>query len=195
MMTSRQSTSDDANTSENRTIAILDAAYGNGFAAGACVLIDGVASATPLATRLIVLAHEAADYHPGEFYKRELPVLLALLDGSDAPDLIIIDGYVHLDADGRAGLGAHLHAALGGRIPIIGAAKTPFRGDDWSSSVLRGQSTRPLHVTAAGMEGDDAARIVRSLHGPHRIATMCKLADKLAREALADALAKAADPA
>ena len=194
-MTSRRSTSDPENPSEARTIAILDAAYGNRFAAGACVLIDDVASVAPRATRQVVLAHEAADYRPGEFYKRELPILRALLDGSDEPDLIIIDGYVHLGADGRPGLGAHLHAALGGRVPVIGAAKTPFRGDDWSWSVLRGQSTRPLHVTAAGMEGGDAAEIVRSLHGAHRMPAMCKLADRLAREALADASAKAADPA
>ena len=35
-------------------------------------------------------------------------------------EVIIVDGYVALDAGGRPGLGAHLHAALGASVAVIG---------------------------------------------------------------------------
>ena len=46
-------------------------------------------------------------YEPGEFYRRELPALTAVLTGVTGLSQLIIDGYVDLDASGRPGLGAH----------------------------------------------------------------------------------------
>ena len=46
----------------------------------------------------------AAEYEPGEFYRRELPLVQALLKTIPHPlSCIVIDGYVFLDADRRPG--------------------------------------------------------------------------------------------
>ena len=45
----------------------------------------------------------------------------AVLAGVDDLELLVIDGYVTLDPDGRPGLGAHAHAEFG--IPVIGVAE------------------------------------------------------------------------
>lgn len=83
---------------------------------------------TPLAVYTEVV-ETVTEYIPGEFYKRELPCLLALLRLTDLSGVscIIIDGYVHL-AEDRPGLGAYLYAALEEKIPVIGVAKTAFQG-------------------------------------------------------------------
>ncbi|MCI5074944.1 endonuclease V [Oricola sp.] len=167
-------------------VAVLDAAYGDTVAAGGCVLISEFSSSEPLATHQVRLPMQSAEYEPGAFYKRELPVLLALLDAVSTPvATIVIDGYVHLDGAGRPGLGARLAAALDRRVAVIGVAKTPFRGDDWSRPVCRGESRQPLRVTAIGVDLDTASRWVAEMHGAHRIPVMCRLADRLARDALA----------
>jgi deoxyribonuclease V len=124
-------------------------------------------------------------YAPGEFYRRELPLLLAALKRLDAgPDAILIDGYVWLDRKGRRGLGAHLYEELRQGVPVIGAAKTRFAGaENFAAQVIRGRSTNPLWVTSAGMDANEAAANVRSMHGEHRISTLVALADRLARHA------------
>jgi deoxyribonuclease V len=124
-------------------------------------------------------------YAPGEFYRRELPLLLAALKKLDAePGAILIDGYVWLDTKGRRGLGAHLYEGLGQDVPVIGAAKTRFAGaETFAGQVIRGRSTNPLWVTSAGMDADEAVANVRSMHGEHRIPTLVALADRLARQA------------
>ena len=59
---------------------------------------------------------------------RELPALLAVIEDLDEPPgLVIVDGYVDLDPDGRPGLGAHLNARLG--VPVIGVANALRRVD------------------------------------------------------------------
>jgi deoxyribonuclease V len=125
-------------------------------------------------------------YAPGEFYRRELPLLLAILKKLPAPpETILIDGYVWLDANARRGLGAHLFEALDQQTPVVGVAKTRFAGaDKWAEHVLRGRSLKPLYVTAAGIGAGAAAAGVRSMHGAHRIPTLVALADRLAREAV-----------
>ena len=129
----------------------------------------------------IVQLTDVAEYVPGEFYRRELPCLLqALLPVLDRVQTILIDGYVDL-APNRPGLGARLYEALGGKIAVVGVAKTAFAGAHHACEVLRGESERPLYITAAGMTLDDAATGVRSMHGPHRIPTLLRLVDQLAR--------------
>lgn len=129
--------------------------------------------------RLRVVEGPPADYEPGQFYKRELPLLLALLDGLDVKG-VVVDGFVWL-GEGREGLGAHLHRALGG-VPVIGVAKTGFSGaESVAAPVLRGTSEKPLWVTAAGVDVERAARWIRQMHGPHRLPTLLKRADRLCR--------------
>jgi deoxyribonuclease V len=45
---------------------------------------------------------------PGQFYLRELPPMMAVLATAGKLGLLVIDGYVDLDPDGRPGLGARL---------------------------------------------------------------------------------------
>ena len=63
-------------------------------------------------TRTVIIP-AVAPYRPGEFYRRELPPLRAVIPASDELALIVVDGYVDLDPGGRPGLGAHVHAEYG----------------------------------------------------------------------------------
>ena len=80
--------------------------------------------------------------------------------------------------------GAILHKALTRRVPVVGVAKTMF-GDalSWCIPVVRGVSQRPLFVTAAGINAEEAAKGVQG-DGPHRIPTLLKLVDSAAHDAL-----------
>ncbi len=162
----------------------VDAAYGRTRAHAACVLFrdwpDATATRIPTAT-----VENSAEYEPGAFYKRELPVLMAVLGKlAQPPRTVIVDGYVWLDGNGRPGLGAFLYEALERKTPVIGVAKTRFRGDCCSIAVTRGLSQKPLYVTAAGMCPEDAARAICSMHGRYRIPALLRLADQEARRGL-----------
>lgn len=123
-----------------------------------------------------------APYEPGQFYKREMPLLLSVIEplarGREV-EAIVIDGHVWLD-EGKPGLGAHLFGALGGEVAVVGVAKTVFRGGV-AVEVRRGQGQSPLFVTAAGMDVARAAQLVVGMHGPYRLPTLVKRADQLAR--------------
>lgn len=122
---------------------------------------------------------EVAPYRPGAFALRELPAVRAVLTDAGPLDLLIVDSYVHLDAAGRPGLGAHAHAAFG--VPVIGVAKTAFRGAVHAIEVHRGSASRPLYVTAAGIPPDQAATLVRRMAGPHRLPDALRRVDSLSR--------------
>jgi deoxyribonuclease V len=119
-------------------------------------------------------------YQPGMFYVRELPALRAVLADLGHPvSLVIIDGYVDLDARGRPGLGAHLHADL--NVPVIGVAKTAFRTASHAVAVRRGNALRPLYVTSAGIAAEHAAALVTAMAGPYRLPDALRRVDALAR--------------
>lgn len=129
----------------------------------------------------IVVTSDAppAPYVPGQFYLRELPHVRAVLALLVPPlTAIVVDGYVWL-GDQR-GLGAHLHDALERGVPVIGVAKTQFAGAT-AVEVIRGASARPLYVTAAGIDATEAATHVRAMHGEHRVPTLLRRVDQLAR--------------
>lgn len=167
-------------------IAAIDVAYGSRGGHAACVLFRAFADATP-ASHHVIHVPDVADYEPGSFYKRELPCLLAALAAAPAPpDIVIVDGFVWLSADGRPGLGARLHEALSPRLPstkVIGVAKTGFAGSAFATPVLRGASVKPLFITAAGMDATEAANHIRAMHGAHRIPTLLRLVDRMCRDA------------
>lgn len=124
---------------------------------------------------------DVAPYEPGQFYKRELPCILAVLDRlKSQPEVIIVDGYVDTSPD-HPGLGRHLFDALKGEIPVIGVAKTSFHGAD-HVEVFRGDSKKPLYVTAAGMNVQEAATHIQQMSGKFRIPDMLKAVDSLARQ-------------
>lgn len=150
-------------------------------AVAAGIAFDDWAAATSTG-RFVTRVEGVAPYVPGQFYRRELPCLLALLaEHALRPGCLVVDGFVHLDADGTPGLGQHLFDALGGTTPVVGVAKTSFARTDARFEVRRGASARPLYVTAAGMALDDAKARVAAMHGEHRMPTLLTLVDHACR--------------
>ncbi len=182
------------------TLACIDVDYrphpgdaGREQAVAACVEFHRWADAVAQAEH-VRLIPAVEPYVSGQFYKRELPCALAVLgDLGRPPTIVVIDGYVYLDDRGRRGFGVYLHEALGASTPVIGVAKNRFRSyvsgsaDDpafESIELLRGDSNRPLFVTAIGMAPRDAAALVRSMHGANRLPTLLKRVDRLCRQGL-----------
>ena len=156
--------------------AAVDVHYpATGGARAALVLAGDRAFSEVLAQQTGFIA-QAAAYRPGRFFERELPPLRAVLAGVKGIELLVIDGYVDLDPDGRTGLGSYVHAELG--IPVIGAAKTRFAPATHAVPVLRGHATRPLYVTAAGIPAADAAGIVRRMSGKFRMPDALRHVDR-----------------
>lgn len=125
-----------------------------------------------------------SDYESGAFYKRELPCIINLLKNIELKeeDLIIVDGYVTLDNDGKIGLGGHLFDALNHKFPVIGIAKNGFNSpDDMRREVYRGDSRTPLFLTARGADVDEIKIKVEDMHGNFRIPALLKKLDQLSR--------------
>jgi deoxyribonuclease V len=57
---------------------------------------------------------KVATYESGNFYKRELPCIINLLDKVEMEQIntIVIDGYVYLDNNRKHGLGYYLYEYL-----------------------------------------------------------------------------------
>ncbi len=127
-----------------------------------------------------------APYVPGRFFERELPCLMPLLHwvlAAHDVHTVLVDGYVDL-GPGHPGLGRHVLDTLGedALMPtMVGVAKTAFDGAP-AEPVLRGSSSTPLWVTAAGdLTNVEAADAVRSMDGRYRLPTLLLLVDHLAR--------------
>ncbi|WP_431243158.1 endonuclease V [Flavobacterium sp. P21] len=126
-----------------------------------------------------------SEYIPGEFYKRELPCILSLLNKIDLKEdaIIIVDGFVYLDDDKKYGLGGHLYEKLNKKIRIIGVAKTNFASIEKDKKpLLRGDSKKPLYVTSIGIDLEDAFQKIESMAGEFRIPTLLKEMDRLTKE-------------
>jgi deoxyribonuclease V len=162
-------------------IACVDVDYREHAVVSACVAFDAWTDDRPLEELVVTSDAPPARYEPGRFYRRELPHLLGVLSLLVAPlEAVIVDGYVWL-GPGHAGLGAYLYDAHRCRTtPVIGVAKTAYAGAV-AIDVIRGASTRPLHVTATGIDARAAAEHVREMHGDHRIPTLLRRVDQLAR--------------
>lgn len=163
-------------------LACVDVDYRVRGAVAGCVLFTGWGDAVA-ARELVTSVAEVEPYVPGQLYRREGPLLERVLALVGHPlDVVIVDGNVWLDAAGAPGLGAHLWQALGGRVAVIGVAKTAYAGAP-AVTVVRGASTNPLHVTAAGLDPATAAAHILAMHGPHRLPTLLTRVDRLCREA------------
>jgi deoxyribonuclease V len=120
-------------------------------------------------------------YQAGSFYKRELPCLFKALNELDDIECVVVDGYVWLSEESHAGLGMYLYHALDERVPIIGVAKSMFGGTPPKCEVLRGKSTKPLFISSVGVELEEAKIYITQMDGKHRIPTLLKEVDSLAR--------------
>jgi deoxyribonuclease V len=162
----------------------VDVDYRADCVVAACV---GFAHWTDAAPSFEVVAPSrtaAAPYEPGQFYRREMPYLLDVLQRLPAlPRVIVVDGFVWL-GEGVPGLGARLYEALHHRAGIVGIAKRPYQETHIGVPVLRGESRLPLFVSAAGIGLDDAAGGVAAMHGRYRVPTLIKRVDRLARDYL-----------
>ncbi len=167
--------------------AAIDVHYHNDdYAVASGVLFSDWQAACSEA-RISVKIDRIKPYQPGRFFERELPCILALLDAiQPQPELLIIDGFVTLGDEARAGLGTHLYNALGGRIPVIGVAKSSFANSPDSQQVVRGGSQRPLYVTSIGIDHAEAKHLIASMHGQFRVPTLLKLADSECRNGIGE---------
>ncbi|MBP7514745.1 MAG: endonuclease V [Flavobacteriales bacterium] len=164
-------------------ILAFDTAYSGDRAKTVCIAFHDWSDQVPTSIHSETI-DGVADYEPGQFYKRELPCILSLLKSIpfDDVEVIIVDGFVVLDDTGLPGLGAHLHAALAGRVPVIGVAKTNFATlHQLKAEVLRGKSKKPLYVTAMGMLLERAADRVRTMHGEFRMPHLLSELDRLTK--------------
>ncbi len=130
---------------------------------------------------IIAKVDNIAPYISGKFYKRELPCILALLEKLvEKPEYIIIDGYIYLN-NYKMGLGAHLYQALNEKIPVIGVAKSPFQDVSADTFIYRGKSKKPLYITSAGIELEQAKQLIQQMHGEYRMPTLLKKVDRVCR--------------
>lgn len=162
-------------------IAALDAHYDEEASIGtaAAVVFEHWEDAAP-SSEYAAKCSDGEPYVPGEFFRRELPCLLAVLKALREPlNSIIIDGYVNLGD--KPGLGMHLWEALGKTTSVIGVAKTRFHGAD-AVEINRGRSQTPLYVTGVGIDPSQAAARIKMMHGPFRIPTLLNRVDRLARK-------------
>ena len=161
-------------------IACMDVDYRETGGVAACVCFQAWSDGTS-ASESVVQIRDVAPYQSGQFFRRELPCILAVLKSlPESPEVVIVDGYVWLGVR-QPGLGAHLYEALGRRIAVIGVAKTRFVRAEPVEPILRGRSRCPLYVTAAGMDLAEAAGHIQAMHGPYRIPTLLKRVGQLGR--------------
>ncbi|MEM7801557.1 MAG: endonuclease V [Chloroflexota bacterium] len=166
-------------------ILATDVHYKDGRAAAAALLFKNWDDPSPASTMIKEIA-SVAPYVPGQFYKRELPCIQALLlDVTERLETIIIDGYVTLGEMRKPGLGQVLYSALDQTVPVIGVAKKRFKGTPLECALLRGASQTPLFVTAAGLSLANAKINISAMHGPYRIPTLLKQVDQLCRSGIA----------
>lgn len=163
-------------------IFAVDVYYREDNAVVAGVLFENWDDAEPI-RKLTTEIVGVSEYEPGQFYKRELPCILEILGQLDRlPDYIIVDGYVYLDHHRKPGLGQYLYNAIDRKAIVIGVAKTRFQDVPIDTEVCRGESERPLYVTAVGMDEAQARNLIERMHGKHRIPTLLKIVDKLTKE-------------
>lgn len=128
--------------------------------------------------------NEINQYKSGEFYKRELPCIKAIMEDLAHIEItaIIIDGYVFIDNNNGYGLGGHVYEVYNKKISVIGVAKTPFfKNKETVKKIYRGKSKNPLYVSSIGVDLDYVSKKIQEMHGDYRIPTLLKKLDGLTR--------------
>ena len=164
-------------------IYAIDVGYKADKAKSVCVAFHNWEDATS-AKDYITEISPVAEYVPGQFYKRELPCIEAVLKGIvlSPSDLIVVDGYVFLNDDDKPGLGHYLYEYLDQTIPVIGVAKTSFHNNKRNvTEVFRGGSKKPLYITSIGVDRKNAAESIKKMHGPFRMPTLLTYLDGLTK--------------
>jgi len=175
---------------ESPLIVSMDVAYGSGVGPGeayaAAVLFKGWKAQRPIG-RVRVRIEDVIEYVPGQFHQRELPCLLKALEWlPEPPDVIIVDGYVWLDAEETPGLGAHLYTEVHERfdfteITVVGVAKNMSHQFPGVEKISRRGAINPLYVSSIGMPVEQAAKCVQEMYGDFRLPHLIKYADRVAK--------------
>jgi deoxyribonuclease V len=164
-------------------ILAIDVHYRETYAKAVGVIFDWKDS-KPQQT-IIEYINDIEEYIPGEFYKRELPCLLKIIEQVDLDSLeaIIVDGYIYVDNNLSLGLGGYLYYKLNEQVPVIGVAKTSFFTNRQTvTELIRGDSKNPLHVSSVGYPLEEAVQRVLEMHGEYRNPTILKELDKITKD-------------
>ncbi|MCR6487210.1 deoxyribonuclease V [Amycolatopsis sp. OK19-0408] len=183
------------------TVTGLDVAYDESDGIAAAVVTLETAGLTVVEAR----THRAKavfPYEPGLFAFRELPPLLAALEGlAHTPDVLVCDGH-GLAHPRRFGLACHLGVLTG--LPAFGVGKTRFVGTHDEPEQARGSSApladageevgavlrtqdgvKPVYVSAGHRIGlAHACRLTLALTPRYRLPETTRQADRLSRAAL-----------
>jgi len=165
-------------------IIAVDVHYRKEFAKVVAIEFDQWTDSNPENIYEEIIEH-VEEYISGEFYKRELPCILEILKKIDKSKLetIIVDGYVQLDDDGKAGLGMYLYESLNQKIPVIGVAKKGFKDNvKHVIKVERGKSKNPLYVTTIGTDLQESADKIKNMAGEFRMPDLLKILDQKTKE-------------
>mgnify|MGYP001821640259 CR=1 FL=1 len=106
-------------------LAAVDVSYREDKMAVAAAVVFKQFSDDRYVSNYTAVINQFGKYIPGQFFKRELPCLMAVLSKiKEELETVIIDGYVMLGD--RPGLGFYLWEKFDRKISIIGVAKTQF---------------------------------------------------------------------
>jgi deoxyribonuclease V len=162
---------------------VMDVHLSGDTARAAAVAFDDWAAAEETRSYALAIAHVEKPAK-GELDLRALPWLIQVLEANRLqPEAIVLDGFVHLDAQDTPGLGRRLFDALAGRVPVIGVSKSVFKGAETPDQfcIFREDETPPLVVTCAGIDLGAAKARIRMMHGRKRVPTLMKLAARIAK--------------
>lgn len=166
-------------TSAATVIGVFDVGYADDAAVVGCLSIAEFEDTVPV-DEWVVDVSSVGPYVPGQFWMRELdPLLRGVAAAAYDLSVCVVDAYVDLGEDQTPGLGRILFERTG--IPVIGVAKSRYPGTPQECEVRRGSSKRPLYVTTAGFDQDEAKRCVERMAGVGRVPTMIRRADLLSR--------------
>ncbi|NSC24727.1 endonuclease V [Streptomyces albus subsp. chlorinus] len=187
---------------EVRTVAGVDVAYADGGGLVAAAVVLDAATLT-VVEESVHAGHTDFPYVPGLLAFRELPSVVAALEGlTRRPDVLVCDGY-GIAHPRRAGLAVHLGVLTG--VPCYGVAKTPFlftyeqpgheRGS-WSPLTIDGEQVgralrtrtgvKPVFVSVgSGIGIDHATALTLRLTPAYRQPETTRRADHLCRTRLA----------
>lgn len=163
-------------------ILAIDVHYKSGYAK--CVGVLFKWNDDSYSKKIEVNVKDFADYEPGQFYKRELPCLLEVIEQCNLNEIeiIVVDGHVYTSED-CFGLGGHLFNKLDKQIPVIGVAKNGFsKNKNRVQELLRGESKKPLFISSIGIELSRAVNYIKNMSGTYRMPTILSQLDTITKE-------------
>ena len=164
---------------DGAVIGVFDVGYVDDAAVVGCLTIAEFEDARAV-DEWVVEVRPVGPYVPGQFWRRELkPLLRGVAAAPGDLSVCVIDAYVDLGEEQTPGVGRMLYEQTG--IPVIGVAKSRYPGTPSECEIRRGSSRRPLYVSAAGFDQDDAKRYVEGMAGDGRVPTVIRRADLLSR--------------